>query len=66
MVFAVVPDGAAVWFLGRLRFAGVTDVTVRNEVAWRRSLGRRVEAAQIELAWAQLDSAAASRDGRGL
>jgi hypothetical protein len=58
-VFAVVPSAAASWLLGRLQFAGVTEVAVRNEIAHRRGLGRVGAAAQLELAWEQLQAAAA-------
>lgn len=60
-VFAVVPGSAAAWLLGRLEFAGVTDLGVRNEVAWLRGKGAARRAAQMELAWSQLLAAAEAR-----
>jgi hypothetical protein len=62
VVFAVVPPSAAAWMLGRLRLAGVTSVAVRNEVAWLRGTGAVARAAQLELAWNQLQRAARSQE----
>jgi hypothetical protein len=58
-VFAVVPSGAARWFLHLLRSTGLSEAVLRTEAARYRARGGKVLAAQIELAWAQLEAAEA-------
>ena len=54
MVFAVIPPAAARWIRNR---SGLTEVSVRNEVAYLRGMGRTGLAGQLELAWSQLQAA---------
>ncbi|WP_155892965.1 hypothetical protein, partial [Intrasporangium chromatireducens] len=57
--FAVVPSGAARWFLHLLRSTGLSEAVLRTEAARYRAKGRKGLAGQIEIAWAQLEAAEA-------